>query len=468
MEKDNEKIITVCMPTCNRPEQLQSALSSLIGHLKKYSRTPRILIVDDSENPESAKTTKEICDSYRANYEGKIEYIDRNDRAEMAKMLAKEKGISEEVLNFALLGDKLSTTTIGSVRNTCLLKTRGEKILMIDDDVIYDFFSPINEGSPLFSIENSYDFYFLKNDEVPSPPLFKSIEIDLLSAHEKILGKKVSEILGKNTPEYMEELEIVDTYMGAYGDSPMESHLFLPFQPNVRDKLKNASSEEYEEMKNTKRIIQTPLSKTIYQGIMCIGMVMGVDNRDLVSPFFPNGRSEDLIFGVTRYNAFPSKVSGHIPIMIGHQRPYKETRPPSYDSFYTTNMNKAIVFTINEVDGADVNPLENLKRIGEKFITLTKSPPQTFFIAMETQCQKIIQEVVNYITNFILENSSGMPDFWVNYAKSIINDLSSPSPELFMADITKNPKEEREKKMLILQKWMNLYGQLLQEWHKLL
>src|SRR3989344_2664000 len=104
MEKDSEKITTVCIPTCNRPEQLRVALSGLINHLEKYSRSPRILIVDDSENLESAKTTKEICDFCRANYEGKIECIDRNDRAEIAKTLAKEKGISEEVLNFALLG----------------------------------------------------------------------------------------------------------------------------------------------------------------------------------------------------------------------------------------------------------------------------------------------------------------------------------------------------------------------------
>ena len=72
--------------------------------------------------------------------------------------------------------------------------------------------------------------------------------------------------------------------------------------------------------------------------------------------------------------------------------------------------------------------------------------------------------IIDYV-NTIIKNSSRMPDFWVSDLKSIIHTLQSPDPKSFMADITKNPNED---KMILLQKWMNLYGELLQNWHKLL
>ncbi|MDP2788479.1 MAG: hypothetical protein Q8O46_00295, partial [bacterium] len=94
MEKNTEKITTVCISTCNRPEQLQSSLAGLINHLEKYSRSPRILIVDDSEDLQNAQQSREIVGSYVPKYKGVIEFMDRNDRKNMASRIAKEKNIS--------------------------------------------------------------------------------------------------------------------------------------------------------------------------------------------------------------------------------------------------------------------------------------------------------------------------------------------------------------------------------------
>lgn len=466
MEKNNEKITTICISTCNRPEQLRSSLSGLINHLEKYNRSPRILIVDDSEDIQSAQQSREIISSYFPKYKGEIEFMDRNDRKNMASKIAEEKNIPEETMNFALCGDKVSPTTAGSSQNTFLLKTRGEKILMIDDDVVYRFFSPIKkEELPFFSIENPNEYWFLKDKETPPTSLFKTVEVDLLSAHENMLGKKASEILGEDTPDYIKDLEIIDTYMGAYGDSPMESHIPLLLLPQVQKKLKNISLEEYKIIKETRRIIQTPLSPTVYQGTMCISMVMGVDNRGPIPPFLPNGRGQDLVFGTTRYTAFPSKLSAYIPLLIEHKRPGKEARPVAYDSVYEfTKMTRVIASLISEIDDIEIEPHENLKKVGGKFISIAKEPAPSFYLIMEAQCQKITKLIINHV-NTVMENSSEMPDFCINDMRSIISTLNSPDPKFFMADITKN---HREDKMVILQKWMNLYGQLLQEWHKLL
>ncbi|MFA6076923.1 MAG: hypothetical protein WC735_02505 [Candidatus Paceibacterota bacterium] len=466
MEKTNEKITTVCIPTCNRPEFLHRALIGLVENLKKYGRAPRILVIDDSEEPQNAQKTREICSSHGANYQGKIECMDRNDRAEMAKILAKEKGVSLEVLNFALCGDKLSTTTAGAVRNTFLLKTRGEKILIVDDDVVYNFFSPIFEEPPLFSIENPLEYWFLEGDETPPTSLFKPVEVDLLDIHESMLGKKAGEILGQNIPDDMKGMEIMDTYMGAYGDSPMESHIPLLLLPQVYEKFKNISPIQYKAIKGTRKIIQVPFSTTVYQGPICTSMVVGIDNRQLPPPFIPIGRAQDLVFGTTRWTAFPSKLSVYLPILIGHERPDKKIQSAVYNSVHeVTKINRIIAnFIEEEINNVNINSSENLQIIGNKFINIAQKSESEFSLFMETQCQKITKIVTDHVNN-ILKNSPEMPDFWISDMNSMISELEFSDPKFFMDNITKSPNKNR---LTILQKWMGLYGQLLQVWYKLL
>jgi hypothetical protein len=464
MEKDNEKITTVCILTCNRPESLEKALTGLIGNLTQYGRTPRILVVDDSENPENMEQTKRICVAHQAKYSGVIECINRNDRAEMAKKLAIEKNVPEEVVHFALCGDKLSTTTVGAVRNTCLLKTRGEKMLMVDDDIICKTFTLSSENYPIFTIETPLDFWLLGETD-PIPQTFRPVEIDLLSIHEDVLEKDITDILGNTTPDYLRGVKIMDTYIGLHGDSPMASHIPLLILPQVYEKLKKMSLHDYQALKETKHLVQSPTSMTIYQGPVCMSMCRGIGNHQLIPLFMPVGRAEDLVFGATRWTAFPNKLSAYIPFLVGHERPLRETRSVTYDSVREmTKMNRVIVSLINETPDLDMDPHENLKRLGDKFFKISNEPLPVFTLMMQVQCEKISDEIANRI-NKTLEENPDMPDFWIKDMRSIINDLNTPDPQLFMADITKNPTDG---KMKVLQKWMGLYGQLLREWGKLI
>ena len=461
----NNKITTICIPTCNRPESLHNAIVGIIENLNKYNRNQRILIVDDSDNIDSANKSKEICSSFANSYSGNIECIDRRDREEMIGGLVEKSGLSEELIRFTVCGDKVSKTTLGSVRNTFLLKTLGEKILITDDDVMYNFLSPIEKKNPFFSVENPNKHWFLMDEEKPSSSNFISIETDFLSEHENVLGKNAFDILGKNTPDYIEQSEIIDTYMGFYGDSPMESHIPLLLLPEIQEQLKNISFDEYSAMKKRGRMIRTSPSLVVYQGILCISMIMGIDNRELVPPFLPVARGNDLIFGATRWKAFPSKLSAYIPLLIGHERPNKEIRSVSYDSVREmTKTNRIITSFIEEIDDVDIDPYNNLNIIGNKFINIANEPIQIFQLLMETQCQKITRTSAEYIDN-ILQTTPGIPDFWVKDMEAIINDLNSPDPRKFMYDITKDYREDR---MIILQKWIGFFGQLLQGWDKLI
>lgn len=451
LNNTSEKITTVCISTCNRPELLNSSLQNLIENFKKYSRSPRILIIDDSEDPESFRKTREIADEYTSIYVGKIEYADRNDRKAMAIALAKEKNIPEDVVIFGLCGDKTSTLTAGSNQNTFLLKTRGEKILMTDDDVVYNFFSPITESPQSFTIEDPYDYYFIdEKNPIPSSSLFKKTGDDFISAHENILGTESD----FNTA-------VLDSYMGFYGDSPMESHMPLLLLPQVCEQFRHVSPSEYEKNKLNRKLLRIPPSLSYYQGVMCITMVVGIDNRHMVPPFLPLGRGHDLVFGVTRHKAFPSSVSAHLPLAIEHKRPSAERRHVSYDCVReSTKMCRIIASLVEENGDVAADPETNLSIIGKRFVQLASEPPLVFNLLMEAQCMNVLKAFSEKAQE-ILEANPDMPEFWKRDIETICQSSMNTDSSLFMQDITKTITEDR---MHILQRWIGLHGQLLQVW----
>lgn len=456
----SEQITTVCIPTCNRPESLKLALSGLTENLNKYGRSPRILIVDDSEVQENSLMSRNIILSFSNSYGGKIEIIDRQDRVVMAMKLAKERGLDEEVVKFGLLGDKTSTTTIGSVQNTFLLKTRGEKIVMVDDDVLYKFFSTAKNNDPFLSFENPLEYIFLEENHKPTD-FFNGTEIDFLSIHESIMGNNLEKILGKDTPEYMKDFKIIDTYMGSFGDSPMQSHIPLLTLPQVYEKYKNISLSEYQNIKKARRILIAPKALSVYQGFMCISMVMGIDNSNLTPLFIPIGRAQDLVFGITRYKAFPLKLSAHLPILIQHERPIKELMTPDHNYVREiTKMNRVVSSLIDEILIDATDPTDNLNIIGDRLISISSESDMFFSLFMEQQCIKNTRSNSMYF-NHILSTSKDYPDFWRKDIESIKNSLMIPNSKDFLYDINKNQVGNA---LPTLRQWLLLYGQLLKSW----
>ena len=413
----SEKITSVCIPTCNRPESITTCLTSLIGNLKKYSRRPRILIVDDSENPASAQKTKEIAAHFQKEYGGIIECMDRSDRKIFAESVSQKTGVPEEVVSFALLGDKKAGNTVGSAENTFFLKTKGEKILIMDDDVICDFAEPTQKDNPFFTTEPPGDYWFL-NDGAHPPPHLQKTNLDLLNIHETVLGMKPKDILGKEAPDFLDDGKIFDSYMGFFGDSPMESHTLLLIRPQVMEQIRVTSEIDYENMKAASCLAQVPQALALYNGPMCISMVMGVDNRDDTLPFLPVGRSSDSVFGMLRNKVFADKFSCHVPKLISHQRPSGEKRVISYNIvFDSTKMNRVIASLAGEINIAEINTEENLKIIGRRFIDIARLTEDKLSIFLESHCRKITKFIGMHLDN-ILENNPDMPEFWIKDIKS--------------------------------------------------
>lgn len=457
---ENQKITTVCIPAYNDNETVKSALNGLIDNLNKYNRTPRIMVIDDCSEKQYTTKNREIVYGVVDKYKGKIEFIDRDDRRNYAIKVSKEKNIPEDVCIYAFCGDKNSAYTVGSSQNYLLANTKGELIISIDYDVIFNFFTP-DQTRPNFTIENPFETWFLNRDQ-KIPNLFKPIEIDILSIHEKALGKKVSEIFKKDTPEYIKDSSVIDTFMGIYGDSPMESNTPLMLLPQVFNKLVNVTSDEYKNIKNTRRIVWSTMSETIYQGIMCICTVMGIDNRKITPPFMSNGRGHELVYGTLRWKAFADKVSYFSPLIIGHERP-RGSRPVGNNSVYElTKMDRVISNIISNMKVNNIDPLVNMNEIGKKIIDITDQPTQLFELLMQDYCYKILKSISNYSKHLSNTNTS-VAEPWRKDMEELSKTIDNPDTNSFMSDITKDPNEN---KMEICRNWLNMFGRLLINWHK--
>ncbi len=458
---ENQKITTVCIPAYNDNETVKSALNGLLSNLNKYNRTPRIMVIDDCSEQKYTDKNREITSGFIDKYKGKIEFIDREDRKKYAIKISKEKNIPEDVCIYAFCGDKNSAYTVGSSQNYLLANTKGELIISIDYDVIFNLLKP-DDSEPSFTIENPFETWFLNKDQ-KVPDLFKPIEIDILSIHEKALGKKVSDILYEKTfPDYICNNTILDTFMGIYGDSPMESNTPLMLLPQVFNKIGNITSDEYKNIKNTRRIVWSTMSETIYQGIMCICTVMGIDNRNTTPPFMSNGRGHELVYGTLRWKAFVDKVSYFSPIIIGHERP-RGSRPVGNNSVYElTKMDRVISYIISNMRIDNIDPIANINEIGRNLIDITDQPTKLFELLMQDYCYKILKSISNYSLHLSNTNTQ-IAEAWRKDMEELSKSVTDPDIDNFMSDITKDPDENR---MEICRNWLNMFGRLLINWHK--
>jgi hypothetical protein len=243
-------------------------------------------------------------------------------------------GIDPEIARFAVLGDfgaKYCTT--GANRNCILLDTVGELVLVADDDTVCKT-APHPEREDCISFgghQNPREVWFYGTREELSAAA-KWEPCDLLGEHERILGKKLVDImshtpknqlrLGKACNHLIDSFESGDarvtaTMTGMAGDSGAGgAQRFLLSSRSVLDRLAESDAASRRAFAS-REVLWVARSHTITHSPQCQGAGLGLANDDLLPPFFPIGRNQDGVFGVLNLLTFNAFV-GHIPVAVFH------------------------------------------------------------------------------------------------------------------------------------------------------
>ncbi len=336
-EQKRESIETVGIITRDRLQSLTRCLVSFIENGKSFGRTNDFVIMDDSQASDAREGTREALRQIKNKYGIRISYAGLEEKQHFAQTLAANGRIPPDVVDFALSNPERCERSTGANRNALFLHSVGGLVYSADDDTISQL-SPHPAASQEVALGSSDDFldYWFYPDHDVSRGSTRFVMQDVLSLHEQLLGKSVSECTPESgglsainidhlTPQFIQQLlsgktKISITLCGVIGDAGIASPLpYLVLRPEMRERLVHSESGYRSACTNreVKRLVNRPVITDGLWGFQTLSAAF--DNRDLLPPFFPVQYGQDSLFGITLRECFKNNMVGHLPWAILHE-----------------------------------------------------------------------------------------------------------------------------------------------------
>jgi hypothetical protein len=334
-------LLTLGIVTADRPQLFERCVASYIRHLQHHGRSPRILIVDDSKQKTHAAATRQIATNAARSYAGVIQYIGAREKTEARRVLGRA-GIAQATLDFGLPA-RARGFAPGANRNHLLLATAGDRLLTADDDTVCRTWRSEDERVGVAFVGHTdprqYAF-FTSRRQVLSAATWR--DIDLLGAHEAMLGEPLAEIAARaqatDTRDACEHIvagldskddsyRIRLTSSGVAGDGAMYSPYRLLFNPATAHAWAGIDKSTFTRALSRRDTLRIVPRATVSHQSATMMYSAGIDNRTLTPPCTPLGGNEDGLFGVMLRLIAPMTFLAYTPVGILHD----SSRGSSYD-----------------------------------------------------------------------------------------------------------------------------------------
>jgi hypothetical protein len=429
-------ITSIGLITCNRVEALHRGLSSYIEYCKGFDRSNEFVVMDDSRSLDIRDQYRAMLRMVQKHYGLSILYAGYEEKIAFIQRLSNIKVIPSDVIAFACLGDRhYGTTTVGANRNSLLIHTVGELLFSSDDDIVCQCAVSPNKakGVVLTNHGNPLEIFSFKDREQAFRAM-NFVEQDILSLHEQWLGENprvgVTEVWEKDSWS-LDSLEprtwhhfaaeagnVALTLNGTIGDCSWDNPNYFLFQQGDSLKRLTNSEQEYRSVRASREMAQVVRQITITkQADPLFAMCMGLDNRELLPPFTPLGRAEDMAFGAMLTKCFPSTFTVHLPWMMVHA-PF-EARYFSEETMFSIGFNTWIPSCIHLFDaGFTRTPTERLHKLGYYLEEMGKLPKDQFEDFVRYHLWNSISEVISSCEERLQKES--LPKFLVRDVQNYI------------------------------------------------
>jgi len=477
-------ITSVGIPTRDRLPQVQRCLKSWIENNKRFDRRPSYFVVDDSRKNNNGALEKVLASFAGAG--ATVLYAGVKEKAQFAQEIAaaaKGDGLPEDVVSFCLLGDEGFSQTYGANRNASLLAAPGELFITADDDVVCQPSVPGETPLTLFlnSLNDPSVFRFYDNQKDLAKSVHTS-DVDVLSFHEKLLGRTIAECMSALGPDTALDVECVSpeatcslrgaesvvrlTAAGHWGDCGMESPRLLLELNDASRELLMQSRHRYAKAKESRETFRRVTGFTVSKSALFAGMNIGMDGRRLLPPFLPAGRNEDGMFAMVLHLCVDDALVGHLPLALQHSPP----GPRSYEPGPMPNAAPRFAEIISTVASgfhpaaASSGVSERLFDLGKLFVDTGSMKMGDFRSYVE---QAWVSESSRYIgfLEYLLAKHHGEPVYWAEDVESFIerlNDFTVRGPIAAPRELlaSQSPEQAIES----CRRGVRRFGQLLQWW----
>ena len=400
---DGAGIDSVAFVTADRPDMISRGLASAARHAAQFGRRPQFVVIDGSES--LARETQVAAHAAAQASGCDVEYIGRQESATLFRTMAKE-GISPQVLDFAA-----SPGPIGRNRNAALLRTAGERLLMIDDDILCDPWVPTGTDAAVRivgHVDTREWRFFPSRAEALSA--VAHVELDVFAAHGNLLGRPLSVLLRGAGLEHAcahivssatagLDPAVRVTMAGLAGDSARYCPHRLLFLPGPLHELFKGEPATLATALSSREVHNVARSTTVTHDAMCMSYCVGIDNGHLVPPFMPIGRGEDSVFGAMLGYADRLALFAHLPFGVLHD----SSRASAYGSdempsARQTRLSEVLLALTGDAVRFVVSDsvAQRLVRLGQYLVDLGQVPGQEFIalvtrVALRLRCSQLDQ-----------------------------------------------------------------------------
>jgi len=482
-----EPALCYCILTCDRSEALGRLLESMAAS-HRFSESNSYHVIDDSREAENQEKNRSICKEFSSSHDIKLQYFGAEEQGQVLQQLQAQLPEHAAGIGF-LLGryeENPAIPSYGRSRNWGLLLARGRRLVLVDDDILFQRVKPtiteaevaltsLSRGADFFSADREWQTLLDSDHADPSSGAFSQALGSSLAETLSLLGKDrlPQDALRNLNPADFTHLQpdssVLLTSCGYAGDPGTASNLWIYQLPAQYRQPLFASEQDYRKHITERNAWMGSFSPTLRNQFSLMSPLTGINSTRLMPPFFPLFRNEDLLFGVMLHQLYPDALFLDNPWAVPHLPAEHRT----WDQDLALKpQNYGLLDFCSDALVLDTSPLqtgsasERLQDCAGFFISLSRLPKETLEEKLAEQTLGLRTTQINRL-NKILEQSEEAPIYWRDDLQRIIQageqSLASPLPRGFQAV----PGSENEQQALARSLWKR-YAQGIQAWESCL
>jgi hypothetical protein len=337
--------------TCDRPAAVERLFDSLL-HAGKLNQHNALFLVDDSREPANRDANREAVARFNLSSTRDMLYVGAEAQQALLNGLTDKLPAHAAGIRF-LLDSSLwqGKKTYGRSRTLCLLLSVGHRALVMDDDILCQaILPPITEAGIGIGSGGMRKAAFYTNEQ----ELLRSgkpADFDPLSGHASLLGSTLGHALQKLNNGPLREAQLQNANAAVANVLTADSPILVTQSGSLGDPgTGGAHWALYQDVDSVGRMISAPHGVTaamenrlnwlgsirpnVYK-MPFMSQLTGLDNSQLLPPYFPAFRGEDTLFGAMLVAMYCHGVALEYPWSTPHL-PLEARAYSARDSFAGT------------------------------------------------------------------------------------------------------------------------------------
>jgi hypothetical protein len=430
--------LSLCILSCERPEALERLLDSMYSH---YGINPGYdyHVIDDSRQADSQTRNRSVVEAFNQEHGTQISYFGPEEQAQFQQQLESSLPGQRAAIDFLIGRYQIEqTASYGRTRNLALLLSVGRQLVLLDDDIIYHRHLPpaVEAGARISPRPRDAEFYsnneewerFASTNTTDPASEFASLlgctlEQALATLELKQLPQeRLTELMPIDLPVVQKDAQILAAGCGTFGDPGMASNGWLyEVSPAARNSLLR-SEAFYQEARSRRNIWSGRHAVNFSPRFVLLSQMTGVDNRELLPPYFPLFRNEDFLFGENLQFLHPNSLMVDFPWALPHlpleERQWNKgsiSRPMNYGMLAFTA--DYLASTRSAYQSTD--PSVRLQALSHHFIDLGTLDDASLGELIKHETCGLQSARVQRLDK-ILREFPGAPDYWAEDVREAI------------------------------------------------